>query len=547
MPEASSRLLVDRSIIRVDGLPFFTFGPRLLLTPPGHYRDACREIAAAGFTCVGSPPASPATLPMLESLFEAAQEHGLFVVLLGDRRLPRHGRYLADRFRWRPNLHSYGLPWYDDLADMEERFTSERDEIRARDLFHPIWANIGARRSNSFWLRSMDLYAAGQEPWHASMKPGPTAANRLAEVARLSRPPSVPRPLFCASLPVLSSDSDRLAGLYDHDPNVRILPREYENWFPGFTAFDSEAREDWLAPEPSQLRLRTYELLMQGVRGVLLDFWEAMRGTPPHTGRDRLAEATILAQEIAVLRDFFAEGTPELCMLESGHPKLAAAVLRHGEDHLVLLRAIDDSPTHSPGENLFLRVEVDIRPTAPRAWTGWRMDFPSAHPIAHVEDAQRALRLSVGTVDTTALVLLTPGRQRAEALARGLAERLPLAARAAVDCLRHLLAKTGWVEERLHELRAGVPPGTWLEAARKASEAAQGELAAGNHERAYTDARAGTRALRELMRVQEARARGDLLANNSMRRDHLARCYFTIPEFFREGRHDSDSVVLEFT
>ena len=34
MPESSGRILADRSVIRLDGRPFFSFGPRVLLSPP---------------------------------------------------------------------------------------------------------------------------------------------------------------------------------------------------------------------------------------------------------------------------------------------------------------------------------------------------------------------------------------------------------------------------------------------------------------------------------------------------------------------------------
>ncbi len=546
MHAASSRLMVDRSVVRVDGRPFFTFGPRLLLTPPHRYAEVCKTIAEVGFTTIGSPPASPGTLPALHLLFDAAEEVGLFVILMADPRLPRHGRYLAEHFRHRVNLHSYCLPWDDSREDMEAVYFRERDEIRSADLFHPVWAPLGKQRPGPHWLRSMDLYAGPQAPWAASADAAPSLGERLAEVSRICRPPTVARPLFCSSLPVAVSDDDRRAGLYEFDPAVRAAPREALSLFPAYTIYDEEPRADWLAPEPALLRLRAFDMFSHGLRGMMLDFYEAMLGPPPHDGQDRFAEAVILAQEIAVLRDFFAEGNPEMCLIEPGHPKLRAAVLRHGEDHLILVRAIGEEDGVA-GECYFQRTEVDVRPESSKAWNCWRVDFPSAHPVHIVQDAHKALRLRCGTVDMTAVLLLTPGRQRAEELAAAIDARLPLVARYAVWGLRSQLAKVELIEGQLAEANCGVRQSETLLRAREALAAAAGALAKNEYGTAYERSRGGQRDLRQLMRVQVARARVEPLYADSEKRVQQRRSYFLLPAFYSERKRTPETAYLEFT
>lgn len=546
MAEASSRLLVDRTVIRVDGRPFFTMGPRLLLTPPGAYAEACRQVAAAGFTTIGSIPASVGTLPLLHQLFDAADDSGLLVVLMADPRQPRHGRYLADHFRHRPNLHSYCLPWFDERPDMEEVFLGERDEIRAQDLFHPIWA-MGARaRATPQRLRMMDLFAASQDPWSAAQPDGPMGVgDRLAELARTA-PAAGQRPLLCGSLPVFPAPADRAAGLWSFDTAAPELPADPLLWFPGYTAYDSAGRRDCIGPDSGRIRLSAYEAVASGARGLLIDFWEAMLGPPPLTGRDILAELSLVAQEFAVVQDFLAEGRLELCMLESGHPRLRASALRHGDDHLILLRA-EPEPGPLAGDAYFSRVEVDIRPERDLAYNAWRLDFPGAFPVPVVKDLASSLRLAVGEVDVTAVVLLTPGRQRAEEYGQAMSERLPAAARCAVEHLRHLHAKTHLVEDELAAMGAGVGVADHLEMADLATREASANLAADLFEDAYTIARLGARELRVVQRIQLARAQGEpFVADDGIRR-MLRRGYYTLPAFYRERTRVQPGTYGEFT
>jgi hypothetical protein len=546
MAEASSRLLVDRTVIRVDGRPFFTMGPRLLLSPPGSYVEACRQAAAAGFTAIGSIPASTGTLPLLHQLFDAAEDSGLLVVLMADPRQPRHGRYLADHFRHRPNLHSYCLPWLDERADMEELFVAQRDEIRAQDLFHPIWAMGGRARPTPQRLRLMDLFAASQDPWSAAVPDGPMAVgDRLAELARTA-PADAQRPLICGSLPVFASPADRAAGLWSFDTAAHPLPADPLHWFPGYTAFDSAGRRDTLGPDAGRVRLSAYEAVASGARGILFDFWEAMLGPPPLTGRDILAECSLVAQEFSVVQDFLAEGRLELCLLESGHPRLRATALRHGDDHLILLRA---EPERGPlaGDAYFSRVEVDIRPERDLAYNAWRLDFPGAFPVPVVKDLASSLRLAVGEVDMTAIILLTPGRQRAEEYAQAMSERLPAAARFAVEHLSHLHAKTHAVEDELAALGSGVRVTNHLEMADLAAREAAANLAADLFEDAYSMARLGARELRVVQRIQLARAQAEPFVADDGIRPMLRRGYYTLPAFYRERTQVQPGAYGEFT
>ncbi len=547
MLEASSRLLVDRSVVRVDGRPFFTFGPRLLLTPREGLAAACERVAASGFTCVESMPASPGTAGVLSALFDEAERFGLFVILAADPRFRHPGRYLAERFRGRPNLHSYRLHCDEGDPDAMGAFLREREEIRAIDLFHPVWAPMGRRRPDSQWLRTMDIYAVSQAPNAASEPDPPSAADRLSEVARLCRPPSVSRPLLCSALPVGAASADRQAGLYNDEPLLRGLGPDPASWFPGYTTFDSDARRDLLPPEPALLRLSTHELLAHGTRGIILDHLEAMGGPAPFTGHDRYCESSILAQEIAVLRDFFAEGMPELCLIEPGHPRLRASVLRHGEDLLILLRGIGEWELGCAGECQFARVEVDLRTEGARPWNAWRVDFPRAHPVGIVQDAHRTLRIACGPVDVTAAILLTPGRTRAEEIAGGVDARLPQAARWAVESARAQLAKVELIEGELVAERRGVHEAGTLARARAACTEAEELERARENASAYSAARRAEADLRHIMRVQLTRARLEPIFRPSERREQLRRAYHLLPRFYRESSLESQASDFEFT
>lgn len=547
MLEASSRLLVDRSVVRVDGRPFFTFGPRVLLTAAEDLGAACGQIAAGGFTCVESMPASPGTAWVVSELFDQAERFGLLVVLSADTRFRSPGRFLAERFRSRTNLHSYRLAWDDEDDGAMDRFLCEREAIRAIDLFHPVWAPMGRRRPDSQWLRSMDIYAVSQSPNAASEPDPPSAAERLSEVARLCRPPSVSRPLFCSALPVGAATADRRAGLYDDDPALRGLGPDPASWFPGYASFATDPRRDLLPPEPALVRLRMYELLAHGARGVLLDHFEAMGGPVPFTGADRMCEASILAQEAAVLRDFFAEGTVEMCLIEPGHPRLRASVIRHGEDLLILLRGLGEWELGCVGECQFARVEVDIRTDTGRPLNAWRVDFPRAYPVGVVQDAHRTLRIACGPVDMTAALLLTPGRTRAEEIGAGVDARLPQVARWAVESARAQLEKVELIEGELVAERRGVHEAGTLARARASCAEAEALLADRGNAAAFAAARRAEGDLRHIMRVQLTRARLEPIFRPSPRREQLRRAYHLLPQFYRESGHESQASDFEFT
>ncbi len=349
MADASSRILIDRTVVRLDGRPFFSFGPRILLTPEARIPALLKGLAQSGFTLVGSPPCSPGTLPLLNAFFDAADEAGIMVLLMADPRLPEHGRYLADHFRHRRSLHSYYLTPRLPSQEGLESYLRERDSIRALDLFHPIFVPLRSEHYKDAWLRAQDIFSPETAAEYATryriihQRPGRT----LREMARTTKA-ATPRPLFVGDLRVMVSDEERQSGLYSDDPAVaRLSPRHLE-WFPFLANFGRIPRKDMLGPDPELLRLQVYDVLGEGARGVLLNFYEAMAGPLPFTGHDRFCEAVILAQEIQIFRDFFAEGRIDPILIETGHPPPEGGCPppRHGAAHRPATRGLRGGLLH---------------------------------------------------------------------------------------------------------------------------------------------------------------------------------------------------------
>ena len=72
------------------------------------------------------------------------------MILCAESRLPNVGRFLAENFRHRESLHSYCLPTESPSPEHLEEYVRERDQLRAQDLFHPIWTPYrkGMRRTS---------------------------------------------------------------------------------------------------------------------------------------------------------------------------------------------------------------------------------------------------------------------------------------------------------------------------------------------------------------------------------------------------------------
>lgn len=547
MAEASSRILLDRNVIRLDGRPFYSFGPRVLLTPAERFPEVLREIAGAGFTVVGSPPCSPGTTKLLIHFFEAAEAAGLMVVLMPDPRLPDHGRYMADFFASRPSLHSYVLPARAANDESLNAYKRERDGLRAHDLFHPIWTPLDEEQHTANWFSAQDVYC----PVTARRVPGgrlthQRAGGRVARLAKASRN-ATPRPFFCSDLRVFTSDEERQLGIYADDPQVARYPAKPLDWFPYLAGFSSLSRRDMLGPDPELLRLQVYELLSQATRGILLEFYEAMGGVSPMSGRDRWHEATILAQEIALMEDFFAEGKPEFVELETGHPKLGAAVIRHGHDLLLVLRMEGYEEDYFIDEGYMERTEISlILPNAP-VINAWRMDFPAPRQLEVVREANGAIRFLAGPLELTGLIMLTPGSQRSQDVAAKLIKRLPLVANAAVESLTVRLAKIELIEGELQAMNAGVNNRERIVLAQKGLMEARGFLATDDFVDAYNKARQTARLLRQVVKYQMAKALATAVMETSGIRQHLRSNYFTLPSFYRQSTSEAARAFSDLT
>ena len=548
--EASSRILVDRSVLRLDGRPFFAFGPRVLLTPPERYRTVLADIVSAGFNIVATPPCSPGNLPLVESFFDAAEEAGLLVVLLADPRLPDHGRYLAERFRHRHGLHSYLLPARPADRQSLSGFLRERDALRTRDLFHPIHMPLGREHLDESWLQSQDLFsvsASVTERRLAGALPRIDPARTFERVAAGSG--SHARPRYCVDLPVIAREEERALGLYSEDPAVaRHSPRPMD-WYPHLANFATMSRRDLLAPDPEALRLWTYGLLAAEVRGILLDFHEGFCGQLPFTGRDRLAEAAILAAEIRAFEPFFSEGRPDYTTeLDTGHPRLRGTILRHGHEQLLLFHLGGYEDDFFIDEAHLERTEITVRPedmdAEPHAW---RMDFPHPCKLEVHRDQAGTLRFLAGPLELTGLVLLTPGTHRCQRICDQLRELLPGVARHAANQLEVRFAKVLHTESELRTMGAGVNNMERLRHMQKALEQSRTALTEKDWGEAYRLARHGSRLGRQIVKYQMARALATPVFENNSLRALLRMSYFTLPRFYREGAFESARAFTELT
>jgi hypothetical protein len=548
MPEASSRILVDRNVVRLDGRPFFSFGPRVYLTPQERFHEALTAIAAAGFNTVVSPPASHGTLTLLDHFFEAATAAGLQVVLAADPRLPEHGRYLADRFCHHRALHSYMLPPRGGDKAALQAFLRERDSIRAKDLFHPIWLPLPPQGIDSAWLRAMDIHAPlcpqPQVTSHRLNQPRP--GRDIAALRQAHRDVS-PRPMICPNLPVGISDAERESGLFDDDPWVsRFSPRAVD-WFPYLANLSRLPRRDLLGPQPEILRLHIYELLSAGARGILLDFHELFGGLSPYTGRDRFLEAAVLAQEITLFSDFFAEGQPAELTIETGHPRLGATAIRHGRETLIVLRMEGYEEDFFVDEAFMERTEITVEAEGLEGTRAWRMDFPEPRALEVVRDGSRSMRFLAGPLELTGLILLSPGTRRAEELAHAVRQRLPRVATAVVQELEVRLGKISLIEGELAQLGAGIDNADRLRHLLLGLDEARQLLAQEAFVDAHDRAREAGRRIRQLIKYQMAKALAMSLFDRHTRLGPLRLSYFTLPRFYREGAQEAARAFVDLT
>ncbi|MEQ8822421.1 MAG: hypothetical protein RLY93_19475 [Sumerlaeia bacterium] len=557
MLEANTRVLLDRSVLRVDGHPFFTLAARLYLTPLDAIASAVADLAQAGFTAVMSPPASPGNLPVLETLFDEAESRGLMVILAGEARLPDAGHFLAENFRHRPGLHSYCLPVTEmppagSADEAFARFQHERDRIRRLDLHHPVWTPFRTDMAAERWMGTNDFLSIPHPvggPILPELKPLELLA-RLRETAASSH---APRPLFCHALECGASNAARLAGIFNDDMGVSLAPARAESWFPYMARLGSMARRDFFLPDPDLLLLKATDLLGAGARGIVLHFYEYLLGQPPITGRDRFCAMAVLAQKIAALDRFFSEGRPPAPELQfavdPGHPRVTAQALQHGQDILIILRRTGPGEDYwidsSPLPPLHLRVEIALPHEDLRAW---RADFPSGRELQVSKALRGAIEILLPEFPLTAMVLLSSSRERPRETIRALGERLPAAARYAVEGSRVRLEKAQVIERELEEYLGMLnTPSGLLEQAWQAQRQAESALEADRPAVAFACAEEAATALRRLIDAQMTTALGVSGSWGDTLLDLLKRSYCTLPRFYRELRKGAMEASEEYT
>lgn len=548
MADSSSRVLVDRSVLRLDGKPFFAFGPRVLLTPRSGFRDVLKDVAGLGFTVVGSPPCSPGTIDLVNAFFDEAEAQGLMVMLLADPRLPEHGRYLAENFSHRTGLLCYMLAPRPATQQGLDGYLRERDAIRAHDLFNPIFLPLHQNHFQPPWLRGQDLYAptSPESPAGTARLANQQPARMVRELGAGLHGESA-RPVICADLRVGTGDEARAAGLYDDDPWVSRLPPRSLDWFPYMANYSRIPRRDMLGPDPEILRLQIYDLLATGTRGALLHFFECFGGPMPFSGRDRLCEAAILAQEIAMLHDFFAEGKPRRMELETGHPRLSAGTLQLGMEHLIVLRMEGYEEDFFIDEAYMERTELELKIGIDQNIQAWRVDFPEVKPLQIVHDSSGSIRFLAGPLELTGLVLLGLSARRAEEIAQDMKQRLPIVAPLASDLLEKRFAKIAFIEGELRSLGTGVDNTERLQHVQKGMEETKVLLQAGDFAAAYARARRSGRMLRQIVKYQMAKALSAPLYEGSRLRMQLRNSYYTLPRFYREVALETARAFDELT
>ncbi|MCB2156246.1 hypothetical protein KQI84_15325 [bacterium] len=548
MAEASTRVLLDRTTIRLDGRPFFAFAARIFLTPPEKIDEAVCDLAEAGFTAVMSPPASPGNRKTVETLFDAAGNYGLLVILAAEPRMPEPAVFLAAQYKHRPELHSYYLPLREDSEKAFAEFCSERDHLRAQDLFHPIWTPRPASVPLSRWLDAVEVHSVAQTlggpfPRRVESEGQFLLTQIVEECARQT----IGRPLFCHSIPVGVPDAAREAGVYDFDPWIERLPSRSKDWHPYLTDLGNLPRRDFMPPEPDLLRLRTYEILANRVRGIVADFYEFMQGRPPLTGRDRFCELACIAQEVGALHDFFAEGQLVRAEIETGHPRLRAAMLHHGDDILIMLWRTTQGDEYWVDPNAMSRVEITIRLESHVEMMAWRMDFPAAQPIEVARDLKGAVRLYLPEVDLTALILLTRSNRRPRELADGLRDRLPHAASYRVQGAELRLQKHELIGQEMASQGRELRQPRLLEDAREAVAQAREFLDEEDYVHAWECASAANRLLRLMVNREMTETLGIRKVERDSRLDLLRRSFFTLPRFYQEAQLPIKKEPLDYT
>jgi hypothetical protein len=550
MTETSTRILLDKSAIRLDGRPFFASGPRLFLTPAHRVGAALDDIAGAGFTAIMTPPASLGTISLIQTVFDEAERRGLLVIVATEPYDPEPSAFLGRAFRHRPGLHSYCILTPGSTREALLWFCRERDRLRTQDLFHPIWTPFKSGYPLDLWLEAGDLYSVEQRlggPFPRMTEDD--GAGVLAGIHAQVRARHAPdRPFFCHRLQASVSDQARRAGLFDSDPVVRHLPAEAERWFPYLAGLGEMQRADFLPPDADLLRVRAYEMLAARTRGLIADYYEFQLGRVPYTGRDRFCELALLALEVRLCPHLHGEGQFVEAEIETGHPRLRGGLLGHEGDLLVLVWRSAQGDEFWVDPSRMHRVEVSLVVEEGEPLRAWRLDFPSVRPVPIERDTRGSIRLRLESVELSARVLLSSSAQRAEAIAERMASLLPTATAHLIEGVEHRLEKIGLIEHELARLGAGRRQEPLLATCRRQAADARGLHGAQDHVNAWDVATECRHSMRALVNNQMVAALTNSARPDSRPRVALLRhSYYTLPQFYRETSREDAEALVDYT
>ncbi|MGF1572187.1 MAG: hypothetical protein ACFCU1_03875 [Sumerlaeia bacterium] len=548
--EASARVLLDRTTIRIDGRPFFSFGFRLLLTPPEEMEAVLVKLKEAGFTGVTSPPASPGNFYAIDRLFEITNRLGIFVNLMSDPRVDKPSEYLAERYKHHPSLLSYCIATQNGSEREFARFCRERDRLRHQDVFHPIWTPYQEEFGLRLYIDSTDIHAISHTVGGPTKrKPMENGANTVSQLFNECRTHKIPgRPFFCHTLHARVSDEVRKLGVYDFDPVVNTHSPVHQDWYPYYSRIDEDSRWDFLPPDVDFIRLRCFEMLASRVRGIMVGNYDFMLGKVPFTGMDRFHELSIIAREIEAVRDFFAEGQFVRGDLETGHPGIKASMLHHTDDILVLLWRSGKSDEFWLDPMTMPRVEIRLDISSRENIRAWSLDFPEVKPLELIRDAKGAVMFTLENFDLTSKILLTRSHSRPQEIKDSVEKLLPKAVASRKQVVEIRQQKLQLIENELGASQFAKPQRALLEEIRQLALEGTNLIKLEEHISAwqrFTEAGYQQRVIINHQMVQTiANPPGGIV---SARVKCLRRSYYTLPQYYRELIQRDDQIIQEYT
>jgi len=550
LQEASARVLLDRTMIRLDGRSIFSFGVQLYLTPKEKLPAAIQKIAEAGFTAVSTPPASPGNIDHLNSIFDEAEKYDLLVIINVDARVKEPSLFLAQNFAHRRSLHSYCLHTKDDSEKEFLRFCRERDRLRGNDLFHPIWTPYRKGILPRLYIDSTELHAVshslGGPVASPSSQDGPQTIKMLFDECKNYG--LTGRPFFCQSLRTMVSNKIRKLGVYDFDPNVRFHSPKYEDWYPYYTNIAEENRWDFLPPDPEVMRIKCFELLACRTRGIITGIFDFFEGKPPFSGMDRFHELSIIAREIESLKEFFSEGQYVIGDMETGHPNLQAAMLHHTDEILLLLWRSGKGDEYWIDPSPMVRAEIYLDIESPVDLNAWVLDFPKVKKIPISRDAKGAIKLQIENFDLTGKILMARSTSRIKEIENKVSSLLPKVVRAKQSSLDVRQRKIMMIESELNSNHYGANQRSLVEDAKSLISEAKNLIDIEEYENAWDRLTEAAMAQREIINKQMVQALGnDFRITDSTPIEILRRNYFTLPRYYKEMMQRDEDNIMEYT